>query len=136
MTAEELFKIWNAWREIEKLRERIQALSSAAINTTKVIDGVPIGTVKNGGDKVGKLSAEIIDTEKKIRQLEEGIAGSAKQLYNFFYKELDTRTATVMFLRYVGCRQWAEISQVMEMSERRIMELHRQAKKKLQSLTA
>ena len=86
MTAEELFKIWNAWREIEKLRERVQTLSAAVVSTTKIIDGVPIGTVKNGGDKVGKLSAEI--------------------------------------------------SQVMEMSERRIMELHRQAKKKLQSLTA
>lgn len=135
MTEKELFTIWDTRQEIERLQEKIQALQCVVTSTTKIIDDLPKGTVTNS-DKVGRLTAEIVDVENKIRQLEESLEVSSVALYNFFYSELDSRTATVMFLRYVGCREWREISQVMELSETRILQLHRKAKKKLLSVTA
>lgn len=68
----------------------------------------------------------ITDTEKKISDaLNEKDKAVQKLTSILELADLPPDVYTIFFLRYVNCKQWREIAQVINFSERRIFQLHK-----------
>lgn len=109
----------------EELLETFRVKAKAA--GTSKIDGQPHGQATTS--RIESLTVKIVDTEKELADLREEYKTTVLNLSRAIDQRVKGRAATVLYFHYVMCEPFAEIANMMSLSQSQISRLHRQGRK-------
>lgn len=126
MTKKELNSVRELNKQIRKLEQHLQALRLSAENLVPILDGLPHSN--SAKSRVEKIVLMIIDDEREMENLRAQLDRASEELPARLLAEVsDVQARTVLFLRYVACMRFRDIAFQLEMSERRVFQIHRDA---------
>lgn len=111
MTLQELTELFRLKEELANAEQILESLRVAAQPQAAKMTGMPHMSGVN--DRVGDLTAEIVDTEKTIQSLNERIIKTEKRVTAFISDIPDIQTRTVFRLRFIRSLTWKEVSSIM-----------------------
>ena len=114
-------------REIEVWRRKLDVLRQVACVTTSKISGVP--KAKNHSSTTESITLKIIETENRIAELCKDFAALSLELTAEINRRVAGVENTILFLRYIQCMPFADIATLMNLSESRVYQLHRNGKR-------
>lgn len=125
MNEQELNEARDKSKRIRELERHLEALRLSVENIVPVLDGMP--HAKEAKSKVERIALQIIDSEHKIEVLRGELECIKTHLANVIMTKVDNPShQTLLFLRYVSCLSFKEISRRMRCSLRHVFRLHEQ----------
>ena len=111
MTLQELSQLIKMRERLDKGREVLESLQTAACPGAQVLSGMPhMPGVK---DKVGDLAVEIADMKERIRYLETEITTKEAEIVEFIKTIEDEQLRVLFRLRFVRCLTWQQAADIM-----------------------
>lgn len=143
MTLEELKRVRVLRKQLEEKPEILAALRDSAERTTTAykrdrigkqsftaLDLSPHGNFAES--RIERLIPGIIDGEKELAELQDEFEKAVTELTKNIQSEFSNPTEqTLMLYRYVACRSFKEISNILRYSYRYVYSLHDKAMKKI-----
>ena len=111
MTLEELSKHFKLLERLDRDKEILENLRSAAVPGAQVLTGMPHAPGMR--DKVGDLAVEIADMEDQIDALEAEIAENGKAVAEWISTIENDQTRIIFRLRFLRCLTWKEVAAVV-----------------------
>lgn len=111
MTLEELSQHFKLLERLDRDKEILENLRSAAIPGAQVLTGMP--HAPGVRDKVGDLAVEIADMEDQIKALEKDIAENGKKVSEWISTIENDQTRIIFRLRFLRCLTWKEVATVV-----------------------
>lgn len=125
----ELETVQSLYRTLCTERGKLATLRDAATSVTLIQDGLPHAQALTS--RTESFAVKITDCEQRIIGITDALSQAIEHLAGEIYKRIhDATEFEVMLKRYVLCKQFKEIALEMNLSEQRIFQLHRRAKKK------
>jgi len=128
MTEKELNSVRELNKQIRRQEQYLQALRLSAENLVPILDGLPHSNVAKS--RVEKSVLMIIESERELENLRAQLDRASEDLPARIHDEVsDVQERTVLLLRYVACMRFRDIAFQLEMSERRVFQIHHDALK-------
>lgn len=115
MTRAELYQLRTLRREVERRRERLKEIESAAERTTQQITGMPRGT--DVADRVGTYAAMLAELRDKIAEGERACLAQIIELEGWINAIEDSETRQIMEMRYIRGWTWQRIATAIKYSD-------------------
>lgn len=106
MTIQELSRLRALEKLIEREREKLEELRTAAVNTSPRIDGMPHGSGPH--DKISDLTIRIIDQEDQILQHIRQYYAEWERITAWINNVSDPRIRLICLFRFVDGLSWEE----------------------------
>ena len=113
LTQECLKQVYYVDKDIKRVKLRIRMLDDTLTDISKKIDDMPKGSMN---DKIGRLTAEKVDLERRLEQLKSDKEEAEKQVSEDI-EIFDDYTQTIMRLRYVELHSWRVIANKINSTE-------------------
>lgn len=128
MTEKELNSVRELNKQIRRQEQHLQALRLSAENLVPILDGLPHSN--EAKSRVEKIALMIIESERELDSLRAQLDRASEELPARIHDEVsDVQERTVLLLRYVACMRFRDIAFQLEMSERRVFQIHHDALK-------
>lgn len=128
MTEKELNSVRELNKQIRRQEQHLQALRLSAENLVPILDGLPHSN--EAKSRVEKIALMIIESERELDSLRAQLDRASEDLPARIHDEIsDVQERTVLLLRYVACMRFRDIAFQLEMSERRVFQIHHDALK-------
>ncbi len=126
MTEKELNRVRDLHGRIRDTEKFLATLRKRAEDLTPKLDGMPHAqTIQS---KVELLALDIVEKCNELNSLHEQIIDVTAHLTEQLCHDVpEPNQRTVMILRYVSCLRFRDIALAMELSERKVFELHHTA---------
>ena len=111
MTLKELSKYYKLHERLERNREMLTSLYTAAGVGAQVITGMP--RAPGASDEVSDLVIEIEDLQSRIDYLESECAQEKKKLEKYIGAIKDDQIRIVFRLRFVHCMTWPQVAEAI-----------------------
>lgn len=99
-------------RELEQVEAMLSSLRAHAESTPQTLTGAPHGS--GAHDKVGSLSAEIVDLDKRAGQLREKINRQQRSKVEPFVRSIrQDQTRLIFRLRFVRGLSWRKVAELV-----------------------
>ena len=126
MTEKELNSIRELNKQIRRLEKHLQALRLSAENLVPILDGLPHSN--EAKSRVEKIALMIISDERELDVLRAELDRASEELPARIHDEVsDVQERTILLLRYVACMRFRDIAFQLDMSERRVFQIHHDA---------
>lgn len=130
MTEKELNRVRNLKKKIEREAERVAGTRRAITDLVPFLDGMP--HAQNQSSRVEKLTAQIVDGERRLDELKDEMAAEAAALTAEISRApLNRQEHDVIMLRYVTCLNFRDIEFRLNYSDANVFYHHRNGTKKL-----
>ena len=110
MTLQNLNDYLTECRQLEVARESLLDLEEAAVPGAKVLTGMP--RAPGVRDRVGSLAIAIADTKKTIKELEQAIETTGKEIEAFIQTIPAVELRTLFRFRFVQLLSWDDIAEI------------------------
>lgn len=128
MTEKELNSVRELNKQIRRQEQHLQALRLSAENLVSILNGLPHSN--EAKSRTEKFALMIIECERELENLRTQLDRASEDLPARIYVEVsDVQERTVLLLRYVACMRFSDIAFQLELSERRVFQIHRDALK-------
>lgn len=126
MTAKEyLMQYRQIEKEINRLLEERARWAALAEKMTPSLSGMPGGA--GGGDRLGETVAKIVDLEREIGAKVDELVEHYRKIGEVVSQIPDEKEREVLLRRYIQGQSWEEIGEKMEITIRRVYQLHKTA---------
>ena len=126
MTAKEyLMQYRQIEKEIGRLLEERARWTALAEKMTPSLSGIPGGA--GGGDRLGETVAKIVDLEREIGAKVDELVEHYRKIGEVVSQIPDAKEREVLLRRYMQGQSWEEIGEKMEITIRRVYQLHKTA---------
>lgn len=126
MTAKEyLMQYRQIEKEINRLLEERARWMALAEKMTPSLSGMPGGA--GGGDRLGETVAKIVDLEREIDAKVDELVEHHRKIGEAISQIPDAKEREVLLRRYIQGQSWEEIGEKMEITIRRVYQLHKTA---------
>lgn len=110
MTLQNLNDYLTECRQLEVARESLLDLEEAAVPGAKVLTGMP--RAPGVRDRVGSLAIAIADTKETIKELEQAIETTGKEIEAFIQTIPAVELRTLFRFRFVQLLSWDDIAEI------------------------
>lgn len=110
MTLQNLNDYLTECRQLEVARESLLDLEEAAVPGAKVLTGMP--RAPGVRDRVGSLAIAIADTKETIKELEQAIETTGKEIEAFIQTIPAVELRTLFRFRFVQLLSWDDIAEL------------------------
>lgn len=114
-------------RELEKEKSRLESLKAAVTNLTVKLDELPRSSARVS--RTEKLATQIIDSERRIAELEIELVNQALNLTEEILRRVAGQSANVLLMRYIRIKSFEDIAARLNYSRSYVSRLHRQGVK-------
>ena len=129
MTAKEyLQRAWQIDRRIQDKMNQAARLKEMATNVTATISGMP-GSASRNNHKMDGAIATMMDMAKDIEAETQQLLCIKTETMQTIWAVDDSTCRTLLELRYISFLPWETIADEMDVSKRRVLQLHAQGLK-------
>ena len=124
MTAKEyLQRAWQIDRRIQDKMNQAERLKEMATNVTATLSGMP-GSASRNNHKMDGAIATMMDMAKDIETETERLLRVQTETMQTIWAVEDDTCRTLLELRYISFLPWESIADEMDVSKRRVLQLH------------
>ena len=136
MTAKEyLQRAWQIDRRIQDKMNQAERLKEMATKVTTTLSGMP-GSASHDNHKMDGAIATMMDMAKEIETETERLLRVKTETMQTIWAVEDTTCRTLLELRYISFLPWETIADDMDVSKRRVLQLHTKALKMVEQQMA
>ena len=136
MTAREyLQRAWQIDRRIQDKMNQAERLKEMATNVTVTLSGMP-GSASRNNHKMDGAIATMMDMAKDIEAETERLLRVKTETMQTIWAVEDGTCRTLLELRYISFLPWESIADEMDVSKRRVLQLHAKSLKMVEQQLA